>query len=607
MTRRLAALLLLFPFASGGARGEEALPAAATGETLFRKVDPTVVTLQHERSLGSGFIISADGYILTNGHVVQGEDDEDPRAVAKRITVILSDERKYPGVVVGHCLDPDVALVKIQPEAPLPVVEFGDSDACCAGQHCYAFGSPKGLKRTLTEGILSNVECTGMNTFSILIQTDAAINKGNSGGPLFNEKGQVLGLNTYSRTDAQNVSFAVPINVAKAMKEHYLKWGRFRRADLPTVVFEDLYEDLAQALGVSGGVLIDHVVPGSGAEAAGLKPGDVVAAVDGAAVSARNPGELRRFVWSFVTREVGARIVLRILRPRSGGAPETLEVPCVLAEAPPAPRSGYQVGEIPQALYDELGFGVQRIVPESRLAYGLPEAQGVLVSSVFDNTPARKAGLGVGATGPCDVLTAVEGEAVADPAAFRTALLSSLKAGRKQIRLTYRRQKNVVETALAPYYSLAGKRVALLVPAKDAEWADLLRDALLISGAQVVEANPAAVKAADLDALLLAGGSGAAAFRGQPALAALVRDMAKSRKVLAAVGAGSLALLEAEPALLEKKVTTVEDLADQALALKAKYTGKAVESDGKLVTTTGFDKPALRAFVQAFKAALTTP
>lgn len=205
-----------------------------TGSILLKKIDPSVVTIQHEKGLGSGYIITPDGYIITNGHVVSllEHNMEDPKEIAKFITVIMSDDKRLTAQVIGHSLDPDVALIKINPAKPLTAIELGNSDLVKAGQRVYAYGSPGGLKRTLTAGILSNTERTDLGTFTRVFQTDAPINPGNSGGPLLNEKGEVIGMNTYGG-GGEGIGFAIPINVIKILKEHFLKYGHFKRADLP--------------------------------------------------------------------------------------------------------------------------------------------------------------------------------------------------------------------------------------------------------------------------------------------------------------------------------------------------------------------------------------
>ena len=196
--------------------------AESVGEALFRKVDHSVVMISHELALGSGFILTPDGTIMTNGHVVMAPDAEDPRDVAKRITVTLHNDRKYPARVIGHGLDPDVALIKIDlapGDEPLVPVALGDSDAVRTGQRCFAFGAPQGLKRTLTAGIVSNADRTDLNTYMPIFQMDSPINPGNSGGPLFSEQGEVIGINTYGG-GGDGMGFAVPIHVAKVLREH---------------------------------------------------------------------------------------------------------------------------------------------------------------------------------------------------------------------------------------------------------------------------------------------------------------------------------------------------------------------------------------------------
>ncbi|MEX2606817.1 MAG: trypsin-like peptidase domain-containing protein, partial [Kiritimatiellia bacterium] len=186
-------------------------PKVDIPEEIMEKVDPSVVSIQHEKAGGTGFIISEDGHILTNGHVVMGDDPELPTEPARRITIILNDDRKYSARVLGFSLDPDVALLKIDSFTPLIPVEFADSREAAVGQRVFAVGTPVGLKRTFTSGILSNVRRTDLATETVVFQTDAAINSGNSGGPLFDRDGRVLGVNTYASRGQNNLGFTIPI------------------------------------------------------------------------------------------------------------------------------------------------------------------------------------------------------------------------------------------------------------------------------------------------------------------------------------------------------------------------------------------------------------
>jgi S1-C subfamily serine protease len=147
-------------------------------DEIVKKVDAAVVCIMHEGACGSGFVISKDGYIISNGHVVQGTDSEEPLTPAKLITVITSDERKYRAKVIGFCMNPDVSLLKIEAESEMTPVEFGDSTSVKVGEKCFAVGAPLGLKRTYTSGILSSVDRTDLGTATKVFQTDAAINPG---------------------------------------------------------------------------------------------------------------------------------------------------------------------------------------------------------------------------------------------------------------------------------------------------------------------------------------------------------------------------------------------------------------------------------------------
>ncbi|MBI3272080.1 MAG: trypsin-like peptidase domain-containing protein [Planctomycetes bacterium] len=612
----------------------DAEPTDKAGQALFQQVDPSVVAIQHERAGGSGFVVTEDGYILTNGHVVQESDAEDPLAVAKRITVVLYDDTKYPARVIGHCLDPDVALIKIEPRRPLVPIKFADSDVARTGQRCYAFGSPMGMKRTFTGGVLSAVERTDLETFTSILQTDAAINPGNSGGPLLDEHGHVLGINTYGFGSAQSMGFAIPIRVAMVLREHFLRHGRFVRAEVPTMVLEELYDDLARAFNVEGGVLVDHVVPGSEAERLGFAAGDVIVSVDGKPVAARTRAELLRFHWGLVTREVGAKVRFGVRRPSSTGTAEPRELEAELREDDPRP-SGLdgdeeRGAELPQLVYEELGLAVQRIVPLSRLRFNLPEAAGVLVTRVAPGLPAAKAALQ-----PGDILVELEGGATPDLSAFKTGLAAQLRARRKAIRLSVARRKGTIRTALAPYYTLAGKRVAVVVPTKPLEWEGLVLQGLMEAGVEVLmvrvgagegmgngkpaesggsPAKPveearklADLKVADVEGVLLLGGATTTEFESDAGLAPFLCEAVAAKRAVGAAGRASLALLKAEPCLRDRKVTTAEEAGQEAMALAPGYTGKALEVDGRLVTSSGAEKAVVRDFLHAFKRALGAP
>jgi S1-C subfamily serine protease len=228
-----------------------------------------------QEGLGSGFIITSDGYILTNNHVVEG---------ATKITVMLKDGREFSGQVVGTDTTSDVAVVKIN-GTNLPTVQLGDSSALTVGQKVIAIGNPYGLSQTVTTGIISalerNVQASATENLVGVVQTDAAINPGNSGGPLVDLSGRVVGMNTMIYQNAQGLGFSVSINTAKKVYDAILKDGKITWPALG-IQGATLTTSIAQQYNVkaSQGVYIVQITSGSGAEAAGLKAGDVITTID---------------------------------------------------------------------------------------------------------------------------------------------------------------------------------------------------------------------------------------------------------------------------------------------------------------------------------------
>ncbi len=266
------------------------------------------------KGTGSGVIYRADGYILTNNHVVQADE----------ITVTLADKRTFKGKVVGRDSFTDLALVKIDANN-LPAAKLGSSKTLRPGDWAIAIGSPLGLDHTVTFGIVSALgrSLNELGTNVELIQTDAAINPGNSGGPLLNIKGEVIGLNTAIRGDAQNVGFAIPVDVANDVAQQLLSHGKIAHAYLG-IYMQDMTDDLRKSLGVQGkaqGVLVARVAPDSPADKAGLQQQDLIQKVNGTAVSSskqvqemvrkHKPGDelnflvLRDGVLTAVTAKVG--------------------------------------------------------------------------------------------------------------------------------------------------------------------------------------------------------------------------------------------------------------------------------------------------------------
>lgn len=275
-----------------------------------------------ESGTGSGFITSRDGQIITNAHVIDG---------AETVQVTLRDGRSFEGRVMGTDPVTDVAVVKIEAN-DLPIVSFSDSDAITPGEWAIAIGNPLGLDNTVTAGIIS---ATGRSSGEVgvpdkrvdFIQTDAAINPGNSGGPLLNERGQVIGVNTAIISGAQGLGFAIPINTVKAIADQLIANGKVDHAyvgiemvTLTPAVKADLNQNPNSPVSVEEeeGVLIVRVMEGSPAARSGLRPGDVVTAVGGQAVT--ESVEVQRAVEA---SGVGSRLEIQIVR---GGQPQSLMV-----------------------------------------------------------------------------------------------------------------------------------------------------------------------------------------------------------------------------------------------------------------------------------------
>ncbi len=226
------------------------------------------------RGLGSGFIISSDGYIITSNHVIRK---------AEEVEVILEGGKKYAAEIVGTDPQTDLALLKVDPKEPLSAVEMGDSSAVEIGEWVFAIGNPFGLGHTVTAGIISGKgRALGVGRYDNFIQTDTAINPGNSGGPLLNFEGKVIGINTAIIARARGMGFAIPINMAKKVVEQLKDHGRVIRGWLG-IMIQDITPEISEALGIQGnqGGLISEVKNGSPADKAGLRRGDVILSVDG--------------------------------------------------------------------------------------------------------------------------------------------------------------------------------------------------------------------------------------------------------------------------------------------------------------------------------------
>lgn len=370
---------------------------------------------QLRQGQGSGFVYSADGHIVTNNHVVADADE---------ITVIFTDGRTYTAELVGADPQTDIAVIRIHADDLVPLT-LGDSDSLRVGQFVVAAGSPFGLSSTITTGVVSATgrNRIGINDLEDFIQTDAAVNPGNSGGPLVNLRGEVIGVNSAiaTRTGANvGVGFAIPVNMVRTVADTLIADGRVTRGRLG-VTIQDLTPDLARSFGYTGtrGALIAGVEPGSPAAEAGFESGDIITEVNGAPVG--DAAELRLLVADLKPGELARFAVFRggkslTLRPTIGAASEN--------DSPVAAASAQQT------LSDKLGAAFETLTSELASRIGLPAGtSGALVRSVDPIGAAARAGLRAG-----DVITRVGDERIESLADLNRALTKD--ALRTGVRLT---------------------------------------------------------------------------------------------------------------------------------------------------------------------------
>jgi serine protease Do len=345
---------------------------------------------------GSGFIIGADGLILTNNHVV---DD------AREITVTLKDGRELPARVTGRDPKTDLAVIKVEGDGPFPVATLGDSDALSIGDWVIAIGNPFGLDNTVTAGIVSaKGRAIGAGPYDEFIQTDAPINPGNSGGPLLDESGAVVGINTaiFSRGGGSiGIGFAVPINMAKRLVPQLQKDGHVTRGWLG-VTLQKLTPDLAETMKVEAGrgALVSAVTADGPAAHAGVAPGDVIVRYDGTAIDGH--ASLPSLV---AATPVGKTVEVEALRD---GATRTFAITIARLDEPVAAVES----ETPSRV--RWGLGLQDLTPDDRKRLGLERDAGVGVADVAPGSPADAAGVQAG-----DVVLAVNRHAVASSDAVR--------------------------------------------------------------------------------------------------------------------------------------------------------------------------------------------
>jgi serine protease Do len=353
-----------------------------------------------EKSLGSGFIISNEGYILTNNHVVAGADE---------IRVKLSDGREFKGEVTGNDEKLDIALIKIDAKDHLPVAQLGDSDAIDVGEWVMAIGNPFGLGQTVTAGIVSATgRVIGSGPYDDFIQTDASINPGNSGGPLFNARGEVIGINAAIVAGGQGIGFAIPINMAKVVVPQLEAAGKVTRGWLG-VAIQPITPDLAKAFGLKTvqGALVAEVTKGSPAEKGGLQSGDIITVFNGKDIHEMN--ELPRLV---AATTVGKTVTVSILRKGS------IEQKTVTIQKLEESGSTLPVSKVEE----RLGMAVRDINEELAARLRLKVSGGVVVIQIAPGSSAEEAGILAG-----DIIREVNGLPVKNLLDYQKAMTAATK------------------------------------------------------------------------------------------------------------------------------------------------------------------------------------
>jgi serine protease Do len=353
-----------------------------------------------QRSLGSGFIMSADGYIVTNNHVVEDADE---------IRVILKDGKEFDASIEGRDPNTDLALIKVKSDNPLPNLALGNSETLNVGEWVVAIGSPFGLEQTVTAGIISaKGRVIGSGPYDDFLQTDASINPGNSGGPLLNMAGEVVGINTAIIAGGSGIGFAIPINLAKGIIDQLKQHGEVVRGWLG-VQIQDLTKEMSEYHGTKDkkGALVLEVIEGNPAAKAGIKAKDIITEVNGKPIESVR--DLTRIIADI---PVGDTAVVTVIR---NGKEEKIKVSVAKREAKET-ASKTNRGKPDE----DLGIQVTEITPEMAQRYQLPEKSGVIVTNLAPDGKAAEAGLMAG-----DVIKEINHQEINSLSDFRKALAAA--------------------------------------------------------------------------------------------------------------------------------------------------------------------------------------
>jgi serine protease Do len=387
-------------------------------------------------ALGSGFIVDASGIVVTNNHVIADADE---------ITVTLHDDTNYKAEIVGRDAKTDLAVLRIKPSKPLTAVKFGDSDQTRVGDWVLAIGNPFGLGGTVTAGILSarSREINNGSPYDDFLQTDASINRGNSGGPMFDMNGDVIGINTaiYSPSGGSiGIGFAIPSNLAKPVIDQIKNFGKARRGWLG-VNIQSVTDEIAESLGLDKprGALIASVRDGGPAQVAGVQPGDVVLTFDGHEIT-----DMRHLPRVVAETPIDKVVKIVVWRKRKE---ETLDVKVGELDENEQPTPAAATKEAPPEPVDTvkaLGLSLANLTPELRERFALPEeTNGVVVTDVDQKSLAAQKGVHAG-----DVIVEVAQEEVKKANDVTGKIDDARKAGRKSVLLLVDRQGDLRFVAL---------------------------------------------------------------------------------------------------------------------------------------------------------------